>query len=357
MKRLVIGDIHGCFYELQDLLEKAGIGDDDEIIALGDIVDRGPESPKVLDFFTNTHNARSLMGNHERKHIRSYHNLVRPALSQVITRHQIGETNYADACVAMDQFPRCLELAEADLVHGFFEPGFTLAEQKESFLVGTLSAEMRLRQRYNQPWYELYAPSKPLIVGHLDYLQNGQPLIYNDKVFGLDTGCSHGGRLTGLVLPDFQILSVSSRGNYWNELKEQSYDIRYAMSPVDQLSWEVAERIASQKIAPDDPIEKIQRKKEVQELLQDAEQAINDLYRSVSKRHEEIMNQIALQVDLKSLSLNELGSRYAAQIGKSPLVGFLHKMRHGKLQIATLKQHFKKPAEIIQYVAHNQKEL
>ena len=53
MKRLIIGDIHGCYSELQDLIKKADLTSQDEIIALGDIVDRGPESPEVLSFFKN----------------------------------------------------------------------------------------------------------------------------------------------------------------------------------------------------------------------------------------------------------------------------------------------------------------
>ena len=38
MTTLVIGDIHGCYVELQALLDKAGVGDDDLILAVGDIV-------------------------------------------------------------------------------------------------------------------------------------------------------------------------------------------------------------------------------------------------------------------------------------------------------------------------------
>ncbi|MBI4864540.1 MAG: metallophosphoesterase [Candidatus Riflebacteria bacterium] len=64
-KRLLIGDIHGCFRELQDLLDEAGLAESDEIIALGDIVDRGPDSVRVLDFVAglelpgNAHRDRS----------------------------------------------------------------------------------------------------------------------------------------------------------------------------------------------------------------------------------------------------------------------------------------------------------
>jgi serine/threonine protein phosphatase 1 len=69
---LIVGDIHGCYTELCDLLDLAGLSAGDEIIAIGDIVDRGPESQRVLDYFRREPNARSLMGNHERKHVRLF---------------------------------------------------------------------------------------------------------------------------------------------------------------------------------------------------------------------------------------------------------------------------------------------
>jgi len=71
MKRLIIGDIHGCYSEFQELLSKAGLSEEDEIIATGDIIDRGPDSPKLLNYFNNHPNAYSVMGNHEHKHILS----------------------------------------------------------------------------------------------------------------------------------------------------------------------------------------------------------------------------------------------------------------------------------------------
>jgi serine/threonine protein phosphatase 1 len=46
---LIIGDIHGCYNELQDLLDKSGIGDDEPIIALGDLFDRGPYPLQVFE--------------------------------------------------------------------------------------------------------------------------------------------------------------------------------------------------------------------------------------------------------------------------------------------------------------------
>jgi len=200
MKRLIIGDIHGCYAELQHLLDRAGLSAEDEIIALGDIVDRGPDSPRVLDFFQKQPRARSLMGNHERKHVRSFYGEISPARSQRITRLQLGEAAYPEAVKFMLSFSRGLELPEAILVHGFWEPGRSLAEQLDTVAVGTMSGEHHLRRSYPEPWYAGYDGEKPLIVGHHDYLQNGQPLVYQDQVFGLDTGCCTGGALTGLIL-------------------------------------------------------------------------------------------------------------------------------------------------------------
>lgn len=217
MRHFIIGDIHGCYHELQALLGKAELANGDAIIAIGDIVDRGPDSPRVLDFFRTTPSARSLMGNHERKHLRASRAEVQPALSQLITRWQLGE-QYADALTFMATFPTYLELPNATLVHAFFEPGVPLAQQRENVIVGTLSGEKYLNGTYAQPWYELYDGDKPLIVGHRNY--NGfEPFVYQDRVYGLDTRCYEGGALTGLLLPEFRLISVPSRKNYWASIQ------------------------------------------------------------------------------------------------------------------------------------------
>jgi serine/threonine protein phosphatase 1 len=217
-KILIVGDIHGCYTELQELLDRVGLSSDDKIIAVGDIVDRGPDSPRVLQFFRECPGAISLMGNHERKHVRSLRGEIEPALSQLITRWQFGEEIYPQAVAFMDTFPRFLELPEVILVHGFFEPGVPLVEQRENVLVGSLTGARYLSRRYGCQWYELYQNDKPIIVGHQDYSGKHEPFIYKDIVFGIDTECCRGGALTGLTLPDFKIFSVPSRKDYWAEV-------------------------------------------------------------------------------------------------------------------------------------------
>jgi len=67
-RHLAIGDIHGCVNALRSLVELISPHPDDTIVMLGDYVDRGPDSARVLDFVIElgeTRNLVPLRGNHE----------------------------------------------------------------------------------------------------------------------------------------------------------------------------------------------------------------------------------------------------------------------------------------------------
>jgi serine/threonine protein phosphatase 1 len=233
MKRLIVGDIHGCYAEFQALLDQAGLADDDEIIALGDLVDRGPDSPRVVDFFQNHPRARSLMGNHEWKHVQIRRGQAEPAPSQTLAREQFTTERYAYALRWFEELPTSIGLPEALLIHGCFDPTSSLAGQRPDTLLGTMSAEAYLRRHYPHPWFELYQGPRPLVAGHHDYSKVGKPLVIRDKVFLIDTGCCYGRALTGLLLPDFRLLSVPSRRNYWG-LAVQRHGLKGKKPPADQ---------------------------------------------------------------------------------------------------------------------------
>jgi Calcineurin-like phosphoesterase len=218
MQTLVIGDIHGCFDEFQSLLDKAGLAENDRLISLGDCVDRGPETPEVLWFFRDHSNTRLLMGNHERKHLRGSQHELKLARSQQISKVQFGDA-YPQALAFMSILPLYLDLPEAILVHGYFEPGIALEKQKPTVLCGTMGGDKHLRTHYAQPWYELYAGDKPILVGHENYTGTDQPFVFEDRVFGLDTSCVTGKALTGLLLPAFRFVSVPSRADHWMQLQ------------------------------------------------------------------------------------------------------------------------------------------
>jgi len=68
MRRFVIGDIHGCSKALRTLIECIDPSPEDELVFLGDYVDRGPDSRGVIDqvIELQSHcNVVPLRGNHE----------------------------------------------------------------------------------------------------------------------------------------------------------------------------------------------------------------------------------------------------------------------------------------------------
>lgn len=67
-RTLVIGDIHGCLAALEAVLNAAGASRGDTLVVLGDSIDRGPDSPGVIERllgFKETGTLVPLRGNHE----------------------------------------------------------------------------------------------------------------------------------------------------------------------------------------------------------------------------------------------------------------------------------------------------
>ena len=61
----VVGDIHGYRRTLEALVQRLDLQENDLLICLGDMVDRGPDSVGVVGLFMNQINWYALLGNHE----------------------------------------------------------------------------------------------------------------------------------------------------------------------------------------------------------------------------------------------------------------------------------------------------
>ena len=321
MQTLVIGDIHGCYFELQALMDKANLGDGDSIISLGDLMDRGPETPQVLDFFQNTPNTRALMGNHERKHVRAAKGELSLAISQNISRQQL-EGSYADAVAWMERLPLFLKLPEAVLVHGYLEPGVPIEEQNPLVLCGTMGGENILRERYDRPWYELYEGKKPVIVGHHNYNDTDQPFVYHDKVFGLDTSCVNGKSLTGLLLPSFRLISVPSRGNLWSQIRH-TYR---RPSPTVQLKVVIA-------------------------WSEQDDLALTQLIEKARQAHEKLLEQVQSYPGFLELSPRKQAKLYASEAGKGPFATMMQLARLEKLDMESARKLLKSPVVVYQMLS------
>lgn len=76
MATWVIGDVHGCYNEFLKLIHNEEIKDTDTIILIGDIIDRGPDSYKMLQWamenITDDGKYQMICGNHEDNIIYEY---------------------------------------------------------------------------------------------------------------------------------------------------------------------------------------------------------------------------------------------------------------------------------------------
>ena len=64
-RTIVIGDIHGCFDELEDMLAQVQFGPDDRLISVGDLITKGPKNREVLERFMSDARFSAVMGNHD----------------------------------------------------------------------------------------------------------------------------------------------------------------------------------------------------------------------------------------------------------------------------------------------------
>lgn len=339
MKTLIVGDIHGCYAEFMDLLDKASLSETDQIIAVGDIVDRGPDSPNVLDFFKNHRHTQTVMGNHERKHVGGAEGKVKLAASQIMAREQFGST-YSNALAFMSALPLYIELPEAFICHGFYEPGLPINEQRDVVLVGTMTGGNHLTQQYSQPWYELYDGERPLVVGHQNYNRSDQPFVYRDRVYGLDTSVYQGLALTGLLLPAFEFISVPARDNHWNRAKLAYSQAAKSQGALTQkkksklpsnLVWEDFQ-ILEQK-ASDNQLAK--RKREAVraqiELQKQLEPLVTPLMNWIRKEHEHIVDKLKTDPQFETQTGKEQGRLYNEALGSHPLVSLMHLARREML--------------------------
>lgn len=210
MRTIAIGDIHGCYTELLELLAKVNLTAEDCLISLGDIVDRGVDSVKVYDFLKHRPNTIVLMGNHERKHLRQT-----LSYSQEIVKLQFGD-RYSEFLAWVNNLPYYHETEHAIFVHAAVEDGISIQQQKQEVLCGCTAGEKHLEKRYGKTyWSQLYTGIKPVIFGH--HVVGNEPLITPNQTYGIDTGACHGGRLTALILPSFEIVQVQAAKDYWYE--------------------------------------------------------------------------------------------------------------------------------------------
>jgi serine/threonine protein phosphatase 1 len=214
---IAIGDIHGCFQEFAELLERLELTKEDQLILLGDLVNRGPDSGKVIDL-ARANRAISLMGNHELRML-NYRRTNDTAFQKENDAETAAKLN-ADDWAYLEAMPLTYYAEELQtvFVHGGFLPNEPWSKQPAQVVtrIQVIDADGRPRKRADAPdapaWAELWNGPPFVVYGHTPRAE-----IYKLKwSVGIDTACVMGGHLTAYILPEKRFVQVKARKVYYS---------------------------------------------------------------------------------------------------------------------------------------------
>lgn len=235
-KYFVIGDVHGCYDELSELLEDYFTNknyQDRTIVFLGDLIDKGPQSSAVVQMVKYLQSPVILIqGNHEAKHIAQAKKGV-PTEVELTTEQQdflrrAAHPFYTDGQVTF--------------VHGGLNPAFkghygALPDMSQPQPKKVLDRISRFRfVRYCNPdgnpvslgsetpedkyWADTYDGwAGHVFFGH----QPHNAVTHYPYATAVDTGCVHGDYLTGLYVDDGKVtgqIQVKAKQKYAEKIVE-----------------------------------------------------------------------------------------------------------------------------------------
>jgi protein phosphatase len=237
----IIGDVHGCLDECVALLRALGyvVGGTREVpevgaphgrraVFVGDLVDRGPDSPGVLRLvmaMVAAGIAHCVPGNHDVKLMRKLRG------ADVKITHGLAET-----LAQLESEPQAFRQEAADWIYGLvshlvFDDGRLVvahAGMKES-MQGRASSAVRdfalygettgetdeygLPVRYD--WAAAYRGAATVVYGHTPVPK----AEWVNRTLCVDTGCVFGGSLTALRYPERELVSVPAARVYYEPVR------------------------------------------------------------------------------------------------------------------------------------------
>ena len=213
---IAIGDIHGCHLEFAELLARLAPAREDRVILLGDLINRGPDSSKVMDL-ARASKATSLLGNHELR-LLEYRQTGDKGLlknGDFATFEKLRPEDWT----LIGAMPLTFEEPALNIVfvHGGFLPDQPWQKQPAEVVtrIQVIDREGRPAKRADKPdapaWADRWIGPPYVVYGHTP-----RPEIYRRKwSVGIDTGCVQGGHLTAYILPEKRVLQVKARQRYW----------------------------------------------------------------------------------------------------------------------------------------------
>ena len=232
----IIGDVHGCCDELQALLVKLGYrlewSTDDgnravritppegrKVVFVGDLADRGPNSPDVLRIamsMTAAGNAYVVQGNHDRKLERWLSGrkvTVAHGLQQTIEQLEAQDHGFREPLRKFLEDLRShvwldrgrLAVAHAGLKEDMIGRGSGAV--REFALYGETTGEIdEFGLPVRMDWAANYRGPTTVVYGHTPVMRAD----WVNNTLCIDTGCVFGGKLTALRWPEKELVDVSA---------------------------------------------------------------------------------------------------------------------------------------------------
>lgn len=228
-----MSDLHGQYQQFKKLLNLIDFDENDTLYILGDIVDRGPESLKIIEDIKNNENIHPLIGNHE-------YNMMLCAnfLLKEITESSVKELENNQLDLIVDwfsnggkttflEFMQYSKEQQKDILDYIGE--FTLYEEVEvngnNFVlthagISNFSIDKPLEDYslfdmiFTRPNYEkVYYPNKYLVSGHtptplIDENCKDGSIYFKNNHIAIDCGSVFGGRLGVICLDTFETFYV-----------------------------------------------------------------------------------------------------------------------------------------------------
>ena len=215
---IIIGDLHGCYDQLIELLQKCNYNKNiDIVVSCGDLCDRGYNNVDVLKFFIESPNTYCVLGNHDDK-------LKRYLLGNKVKIGRKLQSTIEEISVKCDlvykqkisnylnDLPHLIRLPDFDnkpcfVVHAGIDAKYSIDKQTPETCIYIRGIDPKnYFDESKGIWYDFLDGSYTVLSGHIV----SSVIQPNSNVFCLDGGCCHSGKLRSLIIKEnkWEIIEV-----------------------------------------------------------------------------------------------------------------------------------------------------
>jgi predicted phosphodiesterase len=216
-RHIFIGDIHGCYDEGVELLDRLNASEHDVVIAVGDLTRKGPAPDRCVDLW-KARNFRTVLGNNDAKMLEragSWRRFIAGRADRSVLQR-------GDLLQEIARWPLRIDVPEAGVivVHGGVMPDGSCPRRAALELRyirrngdGWEMVPKGKESRGDAFWSEVWGGEAIVVYGHTPRRE----AKIDRRAIGLDTGCVYGGKLSAAVFErpgEWRLVEVQARRAY-----------------------------------------------------------------------------------------------------------------------------------------------